>query len=478
MSEIKKSKRKEWPVDCAWPEPIPEGRGPFWEEDEIDLFTADEETEELLDIKEYFDSLVESGRLNEDYSLNDEYDSFEEDNEGSDNLEDGDGCEEFVPEKGEDYWDDGFDVALWEQDLSDHMNLLKIDVTLHDPDPVSCIREVTGYSFINENLLRQAFTRRAFALEYGLDGCSEELEYLGDTVLNMVVTREIIRHFSEVDPTCTDAPFRTRYNEGELTRIREHFLSGEHLASRARELGLDRFILYGTGEQKTDSSLEDAMEALVGAVCSDCGWDMNILSSVADQLLCVQLSSPDKYLKQSYYDLFNSWHQKHFGCIPSYEVGGSERIKDREPFYCTLRFSVPENQKGISEYQRIDVNAETRSMARELAAKKAYYFVLDKGLWVNLADAGLVPDPENSINQLQELFQKKYVEQPQYEFSEIPGMGWRCECVCGGVDGYGNAPGKTKAKKKASFMVLVKLLSAAGLCRDEWRKEMWKSLNF
>ena len=118
MSEIKKSKRKEWPVDCAWPEPIPEGRGPFWEEDEIDPLTADDETEELLDIKEYFDSLVESGRLNEDYSLNEEYDSFEKDDEGGDDLEDGDGCEEFVPEKGEDYWDNGFEVELWEEDLS------------------------------------------------------------------------------------------------------------------------------------------------------------------------------------------------------------------------------------------------------------------------------------------------------------------------------------------------------------------------
>ena len=350
MSGIKNAKRKKWPADCVWPEPIPEGMGPSWEEDEIDLFTADEETEELLDIKEYFDSLVESGRLNEDYSLNEDYDSFEEDDECGDDLEDGDEREEFVPEKGEDYWDDGFDVALWEEDLSDHMNLLKIGVTLHGPDPISRIREVTGYSFINENLLRQAFTRRAFALEYGLEGCSEELEYLGDTVMNMAVTREIIRHFSEVDPTCTDAPFRTRYNEGELTRIREHFVSGENLASRARELGLDRFILYGTGEQKTGSSLEDAMEALVGAVCADCGWDMDILSSVVDQLLCVQLSSPDKYLKQSYYDLFNSWHQKHFGCIPSYEVGGSERIKDREPFYCTLRFSVQTGSRSTVHF--------------------------------------------------------------------------------------------------------------------------------
>ena len=57
-------------------------------------------------------------------------------------------------------------------------------------------------------------------------------------------------------------------------------------------------------------------------------------------------------------------------------------------------------------------------MARELAAKKAYSFVLDKGLWVNLADAGLTPDLENSINQLQELFQKQYVEPPCVAYSK------------------------------------------------------------
>ena len=36
MSGIKNAKRKKWPADCVWPEPIPEGMGPSWEEDEID----------------------------------------------------------------------------------------------------------------------------------------------------------------------------------------------------------------------------------------------------------------------------------------------------------------------------------------------------------------------------------------------------------------------------------------------------------
>ena len=123
-----------------------------------------------------------------------------------------------MPEKGEDYWDDGFEVELWEEDLSDHMNLLKIDATLHGPDPISCIREVTGYEFINENLLRQAFTRRAFGLEYGV-GDSEQLEFFGDSVLNLCVTQEISRQLTDVITINTDGPFRAVRDEGELPRF-------------------------------------------------------------------------------------------------------------------------------------------------------------------------------------------------------------------------------------------------------------------
>lgn len=63
------------------------------------------------------------------------------------------------------------------------MNCIKIPFS--SQDPVTAIRDVTGYEFINENLLRQAFTRRAFGLEYGV-GNSEELEFLGDSILNTV----------------------------------------------------------------------------------------------------------------------------------------------------------------------------------------------------------------------------------------------------------------------------------------------------
>ena len=57
----------------------------------------------------------------------------------------------------------------------------------------------------------------------------------------------------------------------------------------------------------------------------------------------------------------------------------------------------------------------------------AHCFVRDNGLWVNLKDAGLVPSLDNSINQLQELYQKKYLDEaPRYELEHWEGDEWKC----------------------------------------------------
>lgn len=472
---LRKSEQKmTWPADCVWPEPNQDGLGDYFEVDMVDPSVLDEEGEELLEIKEYFDGLVEEGRLNPDYTLNEEYDGEEDPDEGSEDFGESDSWE---PEIGKDYWDDGFDAEGWEDEFLNHVNLLKISIVDYEHDPVQKIREATDYEFINENLLRQAFTRRAFQKEHGLSGCSEELEFFGDTALNTVVTRELLQRFTEVDTIETDAPFRSRFKEGDLSKIRAKFVSKEYLAQRARLLGLDQWILYGTGEKETESALEDMMEALIGAAAADCGWDWNVLGDIVDKLLCLQLDRPDELVKQSYYEQLNTWHQKHFGSMPEYEVYRS--IHNGVTLYdCTLRYLVPENDKGVWTSQRIDISQnETRSSAREYAAKRAVSFIQGNGLWINLKDAGIVPDPENSINQLQELYQKKYItEKPEYSFEEaFSGKGWYCRCSCDGFEGWGEAAGKTPAKKKAAYMVLVRLMKSAGICADEWEKRMWKN---
>lgn len=455
--------KKHWPADCVWPEPSDEGF--YWEAEDAESLPHDDAIDDLLEIREYFDELVECGRLNEDYSLNEDYEENED--PGDEDFE------EFEPKMGSDYWDDGFDIDFWTEDITAHLNLLKLPL----PSPVDDIQRIIGYEFINENLLRQAFTRRSFAIEYGI-GDSEKLEFIGDAVLNTVLTREMARQLTEVDVITPAEPFSASYSEGELTVIRSRFVSGEYLAARASLLGLDNFILYGSGDESKEKSKEDMMEALIGAVAVDCNWDWYTLETVADRMLCIQLGNARNLLQKSYYDIFNAWHQRHFGQMPDYEVEKGRPIGMGEySYYCTLRYFIPQNDKGVRTLQRIDVQRETRSKAREFAAEEAYRFVVNNGLWVNLKDAGIEPRLEDSINQLQELYQKKYVEgSPEYHFEERNNDRWYCSCSCGGVDGWGVGEGKTKAKKKAAFMVLVRLMMSAGICKDEWEKAMWKTL--
>ena len=456
----KKLHRKPWPMDCPWPEPLRNGEGIRWEADMVGD-SLDEEARDLMEIKEYFDSLVECGRLHADYTLNAVYEGIIPDGENGqpDEVE---SEEAFCPELGEEYWDEEeqkFCPDWWEEDLSNHMNRLKIDLVPFEKDPVAAVRDIIGYEFVNENLLRQAFTRRAFAVEYGLPGCNEELEFLGDTVLNTVVTRDMLRQLAWVDEYRTKAPFTVRLQEGGLTKIRSAYVNKEFLAGRVAELGLDKLILYGTGEEPTESSREDVLEALLGAAAIDSNWDWDVLGALVDRLVCVQVEKPDYFLKESFYDIFNAWHQRRFGVMPDYEMQGISQ------FHCALRFRVPDNDKGIREAQRIDVDGcYSRSLAREQAAMQAYEFVRHNGLWVDLKEAGITPELENSINQLQELYQKKYLEQlPVYEFTEEDGDSWYCICRCNGVAGTGYGASKTKAKKEAAYMVLRNLFHAAGM---------------
>jgi len=454
------SANKPWPKDCPWPEPIWDGEGQTWELDLIEMTELDDEGEELKSIKDYMDDLVKEGRLNKDYSLNEDYEVEEDD-------------EPWEPEKGIDYWDNGFDIETWQEDVSSHINLLKIDVC--ENDPVADIRQIINYSFLNENLLRQAFTRRAFGEEHDT-GNSEQLEFYGDMILNTVVTRELFRNSAPDMPFSVETPFSSFYSEGELSKIRAWYVSKDYLSKRAQTLGLNRFILYGKGEEETESSCEDMMEALIGAVAIDCNWNWDTIEGVVDVLICLQMSNPDEILKKSHYEIFNSWHQKKFGRMPEYEVFRNRRRNGTLYYDCSIRFSVPENDKDIWTSQRIDVDGETRSSAREFAAKKAYNFVVGHGLWMNLKDAGIEPDLEKAINQLQELYQKKYVGEPKYQFEDRGNKKWSCACNVDGIEGWGTATGKVGAKKKAAFVALVRLMMSAGLSTEEMEKAMWKTM--
>lgn len=121
-------------------------------------------------------------------------------------------------------------------------------------------------SFKDKELLKQAFTHRSYLNERGVSGMShnERLEFLGDAVLELVVTEYLYKKFSEKP-------------EGELTSLRAALVNSEALAKLARVLGMNDFLLLSKGEKKDTGKarqyiLANAFEALVGAVYLDQGY--------------------------------------------------------------------------------------------------------------------------------------------------------------------------------------------------------------
>lgn len=117
-----------------------------------------------------------------------------------------------------------------------------------------------GYQFKRVKLLEQALTHRSFSRNIN----NERLEFLGDSVLNLVISR----HIYQREP---DA------NEGELSRMRASLVNEEALAQVARDINLGEYINLGGGELKSGgfrraSILSDTMEAIFGAIYLDSGF--------------------------------------------------------------------------------------------------------------------------------------------------------------------------------------------------------------
>ena len=116
------------------------------------------------------------------------------------------------------------------------------------------------YKFHDSELLRLALTHRSAPA-----GNNERLEFLGDAVLDTVVSEIIYRQKPEAD-------------EGVLSRLRSYLVKDSALAELATELGIGKYIVFGPGEKKAgghrrESILADALEALFGAVYLDAGFD-------------------------------------------------------------------------------------------------------------------------------------------------------------------------------------------------------------
>jgi ribonuclease-3 len=122
------------------------------------------------------------------------------------------------------------------------------------------LEQALGHQFLDTSLLLTALTHRSHSLPH-----NERLEFLGDSILNGVVARQLFDRFPEIP-------------EGDLSRLRANLVRQDSLHQLALKLSLGNFLRLGEGELKSGgnqrpSILADTLEALFGAVWLDAGYE-------------------------------------------------------------------------------------------------------------------------------------------------------------------------------------------------------------
>ena len=331
-----------------------------------------------------------------------------------------------------------------------------------------------GYVFKNSDLLQQAFVRRSYSKENGGED-NEVLEFIGDKALDLIVVKLLTEKYGafaedydDYDPREDCNEFVSDFREGKLTEIKKKLVCREMLSSRIRMYGFQYELIMGKSdiEQQIfeqESVQEDLFEAIIGAVALDSKWDLDALTNVVDLML-----DPNFYLENgfdeqiNYVELLQQWYQKKHHNIPVYCYRKIDfptaglTYNDLGKYRCQL---------GLYPLERgFEAVRETKSKSRMAVAEQAYRYLEENNLLFTWVDEIGEPSIDRAINQLQELYQKGYIGEPWYDFTETYDEDgnplWHCECHAEGSEIYfeDEYTSKKYGKKAVAYEMLCDIL--------------------
>lgn len=178
---------------------------------------------------------------------------------------------------------------------------------------LSPLEKKLGANFKDINLLKQALTHRSYLnenLEWSL-GHNERLEFLGDAVLELVASEWLYHHYEEA-------------SEGLLTSLRAALVNTKHLYAVAGDLELEKYLLISRGASKDNvrskiSICADAIEAIIGALYLDQGWEA--AKNFIERYILVDADEILKNFKfKDAKSLFQEWAQEQFSITPLYKT--------------------------------------------------------------------------------------------------------------------------------------------------------------
>jgi ribonuclease III len=212
-----------------------------------------------------------------------------------------------------------------------------------------------SYLFNDINLLMQAMTHRSFVNEQSgsVWNHNERLEFLGDAVLNLSLTTMLLNHYPDLP-------------EGHLSKIRAGQVNEKSLAVLSSHLGLGGYLLMGKGEERTGgrekpSILADTLEAVLGAIYLDGGFDAAL--SFVQRLFQSRFENASTFSTQDYKTLLQEYCQGELKTVPEYKVFREEGPDHKKIFFVEV----------IIQGQVISIGkGRTKKDAQQKAAEKAF----------------------------------------------------------------------------------------------------------
>ena len=209
------------------------------------------------------------------------------------------------------------------------------------------------HGFSNPRLLERALTHRSFSADH-----NERLEFLGDSVLNLAVSGLLFEKLSDLP-------------EGDLSRVRANLVKQDTLFEIASRLGLSICLRLGDGEkrsggQKRPSILADALEAVIGAVYLDAGFDA--ASALVRRLYSgVELSAQMSAMGKDPKTELQEWLQGRKMKLPAYRVVATlgEAHKQTFDVECTIA-ETGHSERGIGASRRAGEQAAAAAMLQHL----------------------------------------------------------------------------------------------------------------
>lgn len=228
--------------------------------------------------------------------------------------------------------------------------------TINKRELLEKMQAILNYQYQNKALLEEALTHSSYANEHRnrLIKDNERLEFLGDAILDLIISEYLFKKFSQMP-------------EGDLSKIRASIVCEGSLAKMAHQMQLGQYILLGKGEELTggrerDSILADAFEAITGSLFIDGGfacarqfiWDTLVQS--------VEQTASIETLYKDYKTLLQEAIQKISPSPIHYEVVGEEGPDHDKHFYVEVFHEERSLGRGVGK---------SKKEAEQDAAKKA-----------------------------------------------------------------------------------------------------------